>query len=294
MNSTQQAVDFLGHQINCVQDADGTPYVPLKWLCEILGIDDRRQRRDVKDSGVYDWKMLSVKGADGRHRNMFCLPLKKMDSWMRRADPDKVRPEMIQKLLEYRDESETAMIHFVNGGIIIIDPRVRAEEVEAVNRALLEKRMERILVQIPNPVDSRFELLQTELALFRQVPYESERYNDKVRECMTIAINEFKEWLANFGKDSAPDSKLSEKLEEVRSLEEDYRDLHSVKDDLFELCNRLKDREPELCDQLWQFCCRLHERCEANFSVIIDLKEDIGCRYYWQAPYEDLYNALTS
>ena len=78
INSNPKAVDFLGYKIDSVEDDDGAAYVPLKRLCDILGIDHNLQRRDIKDDGAYDWKMVPVKGADGGHRKMFCLPLKQM------------------------------------------------------------------------------------------------------------------------------------------------------------------------------------------------------------------------
>ncbi|MGO9569725.1 MAG: phage antirepressor N-terminal domain-containing protein [Desulfomonilaceae bacterium] len=282
IDSDPQAVDFLGYQIECFQDDDGCTYVPLKRLCELLGIDHKWQTKKVKSEEIFDGKVLSVPGKDGRHRKMFCLPLKRIHFWMFRVDPNIVRPEIIERLLEYRDESETAMSHFVNYGILI-DPRVPAEQLEAANRECLEKRMEGILAHLPEQ-HRQLELVQTELALFERVPYESRLYNDKVSDCMTVAINRDKKWLANFEVDASPDAKLLEKMDELKSLEKDYRDLHSIKDDLFELCNRLKDREQELCDQLWQVCCRVHERCEAIYSLILDLKEDLGCRYTWQVP----------
>lgn len=37
--STKQAVDFLGYEIALIEDDDGNMYVPLKRVCEILGID---------------------------------------------------------------------------------------------------------------------------------------------------------------------------------------------------------------------------------------------------------------
>jgi hypothetical protein len=281
-NSTEQAVDFLGHQINCVHDADGTPYLPLKWLCEILGIDHKWQMKTVKRYRIYDEKVLSVLSKSGRRLKMLCLPVKRMYSWMRGVNHSKVRPDTVQRLFEWRDEFDTAMDHLVNYGIFI-NARVPAEQLEAANREFLEKKMKEILAHLPEP-KKQYELLQTELALLGKVHYESQLYNDTIRECMTIAIDKHEEWLANFEECNSADPQSSEKMDEVRNLEKDYRDLHSVKDDLFELCNRLRDREPELCDQLWQFCCRVHERCEAIYPQIIDLKADLGLPPYWQVP----------
>jgi hypothetical protein len=44
MNSTQQAVDFLGYGISAVQDDDGTLYVPLNELRDIMEIAQNGQK----------------------------------------------------------------------------------------------------------------------------------------------------------------------------------------------------------------------------------------------------------
>lgn len=274
ISDSKHAVDFLGHQINCIQDADGTPYVPLKWLCEILGIEPDWQRRSVKDRGVYDWKMLSVKGTDERHRKMLCLPLKQVYMWSYIVNANTVRPEIKERLLEYQEESTTALRHSRQYGLAL-NPRSPAEEIEGAVRESLDSMMRETFRDRRDPHQMRLELLARELVLFSQFDNEAPPYRDKARECKAAAIKRYEEWLPNFERDTLPGAKSLEKMDELISLEKDYRDLHSVKDDLFELCNRLSDREPKLCNQLWQFCCRVHERCEAIYSLMLDLKEDL-------------------
>lgn len=58
-----------------------------------------------------------------------------------------------------------------------------------------------MLAHLPEQL-RRYGLLQAELALLDQVPYESLRYNDKVRECMTVAIDRYQEWLADQSYDA--------------------------------------------------------------------------------------------
>jgi hypothetical protein len=162
IHSTQQAVDFLGHQINCVQDDDGTPYVPLKWLCEILGIDHNRQRREVKDDELYQWKIVPVKGADGRHRKMFCLTLKQMHFWLYTVAVNTVRPEMREPLLQYKDEADMALLHAQRHGIAF-SPRANAHEIETFVRESVERSLENT---IPKDLDPRLRehvLFQAEL-----------------------------------------------------------------------------------------------------------------------------------
>jgi hypothetical protein len=127
--STKQVVDFLGHQINCVQDADGAPYLPLKRLCKILGIDHNRQIREVKRDGAFIWKILSVKGADGRRRQTFCLPLKLMYLWLYTVGANTVRSEIKKKLLQFKEEVATPFRHARQYGLAF-SPRMPAEEIE--------------------------------------------------------------------------------------------------------------------------------------------------------------------
>lgn len=282
MNSTKQAVDFLGYQIDLIQDDKGKMYVPLKRLCEILGIDHKWQMKKVKTEEIFDERVLPVLGEDGRHRNMVCLPLKQLYFWMFRVDPNIVRPEIVERLLEHQKDAKLSMEH-LDRYSISINPQCKAELIEAELRGNLDRIMDKTLPDRNYPRERRFELLRSEIAVLKQFENEPPRYKDKALECIAIAINKYREWQANFEKDTSPDAKL-EKMDELRSLEKDYRDLHSVKDDLLELCGRLGDREPELRDQLYEFFCRVHERCEAIYSLILDLKEDLGCRYYWQVP----------
>lgn len=281
--SNPKAVDFLGYEIVLIED-DGNMYVPLKRICEILGIDHKGEMKKVQRVNTiwFHGKVLAVPLRDGKRRKMFCLPVKRMRSWMRGVNHTKVRPDMVERLFEWRDEFGTALDHLVNYGMFI-NARVPAEQLEAANREFLEKKMKEALAHLPEQ-RRQYELLQIELALLDKVPYESRLYYDKVRECMTIAIDKHEEWLANFEKSNSPDPESLEKMDELRNMEKDYRDLHSIKDDLFELCGRLKDKEPELCDQLWQFCCRVHERCEASLPPIFDLKKALGYPPYWQVP----------
>ncbi len=192
-NSTQPAVDFLGHQINCIQDADGSPYVPLRWLCEILGIDDKRQRREVKDSGVYDWKMLSVKGANGRHRKTLCLPVKQACLWFYMVNPNTVRPEIKGRLLEYQEESTAALWHSSQYGLGF-DPRSPAEEIEAHVRESGYRRLQEWPPGSRDPVIERVVLLMAEIAVFRRFGEEAAPYRDKARECILVAIDRYFDW----------------------------------------------------------------------------------------------------
>jgi hypothetical protein len=109
IDSTQHAGGGLGNQLTSVQAEDGTVYVPLKRLCESLGIDYERQRSKVRNSQVLNAALVSVPGTDGRHRKMLCLPLEDVGAWASTIDPGTLRPEVVEALRGYLEEPDEAL-----------------------------------------------------------------------------------------------------------------------------------------------------------------------------------------
>lgn len=102
-DSNPKAVDFLGYEIALVEDDDGKMYVPLKRLCEILGINHNRQRRKIKDYNLCKWKIMPVPGIDGNNYRMFCVRFDDL-GWLR-GEATTVRSELVGKLIAYLEES---------------------------------------------------------------------------------------------------------------------------------------------------------------------------------------------
>jgi len=124
---------------------------------------------------------------------------------------------------------------------ISINPQGNAEQIEDDLRESLDRIMDETLPDRNYPKERRIELLRREIAVLKQFENEPPRYRDKALECIAVAINRYGEWQANFEKHPSPDAELLEKMDKLKSLEKGYGDLHSVKDDLFEMCNRLKE-----------------------------------------------------
>jgi hypothetical protein len=91
-----------------VVDVDGEPlvYVPLLPICEYLGLDwsaqNRRVRRDeiLNDESV----ILMLAAADGRTREMMCLPLDLLNGWLFGLNVSRVKEELRPRLLQYQRE----------------------------------------------------------------------------------------------------------------------------------------------------------------------------------------------
>jgi hypothetical protein len=193
MNNSNLKADFLGYQIDLIKDDDGNLYVPLKRMCEILGIDEKKQRREVKDAAIYPWKMLSVKGADGSHRNMLCLPLKEACFWFYTVRPNTVKPEIKEKLL-------AALGHSPQYGTSF-DPRSPAEEIEACVREYGYRYLQERPLGSCDPVRERVVLLMAEIAAFREFAEKAPDYRDKAWECILLALDRYFEWKIRHKRD---------------------------------------------------------------------------------------------
>src|SRR4051812_12613094 len=79
----QQTVDFYGDTLQAAQGADERVYVPVRPICEALGVDwpgqRRRILRDPALAGTLALVLLSTSGGD---QEMLCLPLKLLPGWL--------------------------------------------------------------------------------------------------------------------------------------------------------------------------------------------------------------------
>lgn len=66
-------------------------YVAIKPVCEMLGVDVESQRQVIKNHPLFDSTAVlnTVVGADGKQREMTCLPLKYFFLWLGNIHPNK-------------------------------------------------------------------------------------------------------------------------------------------------------------------------------------------------------------
>jgi hypothetical protein len=102
----ERVVDFYGDQITVALVGEEDLFVPLRTLTEYMGLSWSPQRRRVERDEVLARKvrMLTIHGADGRPREMTCLPLEMLPGWLFGLTVSKVKPELAPKLQRYREE----------------------------------------------------------------------------------------------------------------------------------------------------------------------------------------------
>lgn len=84
---------------------DGKPYVPMKPICNNLGLDwksqhSRIQRNEVMAKGMVIMTMPS----NGGEQEMTCLPLSMLNGWLFGVDVNRVKEGLREKLIKYQTE----------------------------------------------------------------------------------------------------------------------------------------------------------------------------------------------
>lgn len=102
-------IPFNGQQI-LTAVAAGVTYVAMRQIVENIGIDWTGQSvklRKMKDK--FNCRDISMVAADGKIRKLLCIPLKKLNGWLFSINPEKVRADIRDKLIQYQEECFTVL-----------------------------------------------------------------------------------------------------------------------------------------------------------------------------------------
>lgn len=83
---------------------NGEKLVPIKPICEALGIDAKAQRNKIQEDEILgSTGVLSTSVAgDGKDREMFCLPFKFIFGWLFTINPSNVKEEARESVINYK------------------------------------------------------------------------------------------------------------------------------------------------------------------------------------------------
>ena len=102
-------VPFNGQQIITAMAA-GVAYVAMKSIVENLGMSwSTQQTKLMKQISKFNCVHMNMVAADGKLRKLLCLPLKKLNGWLFSINPEKVRADIRDKLIQYQEECFTVL-----------------------------------------------------------------------------------------------------------------------------------------------------------------------------------------
>lgn len=111
-------VPFRGATLYLVE-RHNEPYTPMKPIVEGMGIDWAGQYTKLK-ANLSRWgiEMISIP-SQGGEQDMLCMPLRKLAGWLMTIHPNKVKPEIRDRIVAYQNECDEALWRYWTTGMAI-------------------------------------------------------------------------------------------------------------------------------------------------------------------------------
>jgi len=83
---------------------NGEKLVPIKPICEALGVDVDSQRKKINDDEILGsvTVLSTATGADGKQYEMFCIPYKFIFGWLFTINPKNVKEAARETVINYK------------------------------------------------------------------------------------------------------------------------------------------------------------------------------------------------
>lgn len=101
----QRDIDFYGDVITAVITYDGMVYIPIRPICQNLGVSwPSQSNRISRDPILSEVKGVFMVNTPGGQQQAVCLPLDYLNGWLFKMDASRVRPDIKEPLLRYQRE----------------------------------------------------------------------------------------------------------------------------------------------------------------------------------------------
>lgn len=111
-----QTISFYGSELLTLKIED-VIYTAVKPIVEALGLSWGTQKRKLIDQQEkFNWVHMNSVAEDGKMREMICMPLKKLNGWLFSINPEKVRPDLKEKVIQYQEECFEALYNYWHFG----------------------------------------------------------------------------------------------------------------------------------------------------------------------------------
>ncbi len=108
-------VDFNSDSIEVIEKNQS---IVVKDICEHIGLNAKGQIKRIREDESYESKLIKVQTRGGL-QEVFTIPLSKLNGWLFSINPNKVKPEVKQKLIEYKKECFDVLNNYFNKGYAV-------------------------------------------------------------------------------------------------------------------------------------------------------------------------------
>lgn len=139
-------VPFHGANLYVVSH-NNEPYTPMKPIVEGMGMDWAAQFTKLKQrfsKGVAEIAIPSIGGKQA----MTCLSLRKLNGWLQTISPNKVKPEIRDKVVQYQEECDDVLYEYWTKGLVVnprkttkkaLPGKITLEQQEAVKQLVMNR-----------------------------------------------------------------------------------------------------------------------------------------------------------
>ncbi|EOS94813.1 phage antirepressor N-terminal domain-containing protein [Erwinia tracheiphila] len=103
-------VPFHGTELYVV-NYNNEPYTPMKPIINGMGMDWASQFTKLKQRFSKGIAEITIPSAGGEQR-MVCLALRKLSAWLNTISPNKVRPEIRDRVIQYQTECDDVLYEY--------------------------------------------------------------------------------------------------------------------------------------------------------------------------------------
>ncbi|CNJ43668.1 phage antirepressor N-terminal domain-containing protein [Yersinia mollaretii] len=140
-------VTFHGQSLTTIFH-DGQPFVAMRPIVENIGIDWSGQMAKLKNQrDKFGCRDISTPSKGGVQQ-MLCLPLRKLNGWLFSINPEKVRADIRDKLIQYQEECFSVLHEYWTKGLVVnprkatkkaLPGKITLEQQEAVKQLVMNR-----------------------------------------------------------------------------------------------------------------------------------------------------------
>jgi hypothetical protein len=119
-------IDFYGDKLDVVDMEDGKPGIVARRLVENLGLSWGSQAERLKDPH-FMCTVIGTHDTSGREQEMLVIPMRRVNSYLARINPNKVREDLQEKIRLYQDECADVLYNYWAKGYAV-NPRTSTDD----------------------------------------------------------------------------------------------------------------------------------------------------------------------
>ena len=140
----QQSISKINGVDILTVDRDGEIFVPIKPICEAIGIDAKAQRAKLQEDEFFasTGAIITSVAADEKERAMYCIRLRDVYGWLATINPGKVAPEAREAVTRYRRECYDVLYEHFTGSMrrTIETNNAEIELLQQINSAISDEK----------------------------------------------------------------------------------------------------------------------------------------------------------